>query len=154
MSEAEDKTHLRQTFFSFKGELETFEEPISPRELKKYNKSLLEIEKRRSQAGVCPYCLYWGTLDKFSILNQDKSLSKMLECPDCGATMRFRTTQHFFRGFEEYCKWYWDTIFSKEKYGEKRKIQHEKVKERVKILGFSDMFWQEYRRRKAERSNT
>jgi len=93
--------------------------------------------------------MYVSTLDKFSQLNAKKEVMKMYQCPDC--PQRFKKVDNLLmvdKGPSEYSEWFWDQVFTFKCYS---RVSWEKLKKRVRELGFSDTFWEVWRKRKEAR---
>jgi len=131
---------FKQAFWDKHGIMRKMEETMTAEQIKNYGSSLKELENRKSIRAVCPFCLYVGTLDKFTVLRDNKKIQVNLECPECGAGMKEKTTKIFDKGPVEYSIWFWTKFYlSFEK--EKKKFVFDSVKKVVRRNGFSTLFW-------------
>lgn len=114
--------------------------------------SLKAFDKMGKKRAVCPYCTYIGTMDKFAILGKTYMLSARFTCPSCNQTMLKRTLSVFDRGPEEYSKWFWES-FSIDKKMHRNRFRFEAIKKTIRELGFGDVFWGEWKKRKEKQKS-
>lgn len=142
---------FKQAYWDDHGIMRELDEEMTAEQIKNWGKAQIEIEKRKHVRAVCPFCLYVGTLDKFTTFNKDKKIAIMLECPECGAGMREKTTKVFDKGPMEYSKWFWSKFYLSFKH-EKEKLIFESVKRVVREFGFTHIFWNVQKALKAKYS--
>ena len=70
---------FKQAFWDKHGIMRKMEETMTAEQIKNYGSSLKELENRKSIRAVCPFCLYVGTLDKFTVLRDNKKIQVNLE---------------------------------------------------------------------------
>ena len=100
--------------------------------------------------GVCPYCLYEGVWADFAKKLPDQSLSKMMECPYCGAIMNQKTLKKYDDCTAyEYGEWFWICWYGWESFKDKVRSHFPRIKRRVRELRISNEFWDAWRNVKA-----
>lgn len=131
----------KQTFFGKNGTIDDTTDP-TPAQLKRHNRYIREIERRRRIRAVCPWCTHTTTLDKFTKQTASHDTAKNVECPRCYQGMTVKTTRIFDEyGPDGYSRWFWEQIFKWKGY---EKMDFDHVKSTVKRLGFNQTFWDIY----------
>jgi hypothetical protein len=138
--------------FGEKGKLVSVYEGMDHTERERLIKSMKIIDEYSGLVASCPWCLYIGTLDQFTRINEKTgAINTLFECPDCYQNMKQNTTIVFDEGPKVYSEWFWEQVFTYHQY---ERISWDKIKRRVKIIGFDEDFWEEYWRHKHRRKNT
>jgi len=135
--------------FGDDGELVREIDGMSPRVRKKYIQT--EQEKRRmAKVDVyCPFCLYRGVEANFANVNMKTGeMYKTYTCPECMQNMKPKTLEVVARGAREYSEWFWSQVYSFKGHG---RMSWDKVKDRVKVMGIAEVFWEVWKEMKAEK---
>lgn len=93
----------------------------------------------------CPFCLYRAKVSKFLVSTKKGISHSMAKCPSCNNGMRMRSLT-MKSSIEGYAKWVFDYSLS----GFWQKCPYKKWSERLKALGWSRRFWDEYKKLKGE----
>ena len=112
----------------------------------------LNLEERKKTKVMCPWCLYLGGLDEFTVYLKRGKKGKIrispfkARCPDCYGGFYIKTLLKIAKmNFKEYCYWYWDRIFCWNSY---EKVEHVFEKRKKRMYHFSkenrDKFWKVY----------
>lgn len=123
---------------------------LMPREVQ------LSLEERKKTKVMCPWCLYLGGLDEFTVYLKRGKKGKIrissykARCPDCYGGFYIKTLLKIAKmNFEEYCYWYWDRIFCWNAY---EKVEHSLEKRKKRMYCFSkenrNKFWEVYHKYK------
>jgi hypothetical protein len=109
-----------------------------------------ELNRRKNIRVVCPWCLNATTADKFTQINyRTYKPYKTFVCSECGQRMKESTAFIVDKlGPEGYSEWLWENVFSFKAY---EKVKWEILKERVRDMGFEDVFWETWRTMKGSR---
>lgn len=138
-----------QTMFTESGDVSETVAGLTAAQQRRYVKMIAELKERERQRATCPWCMYRGTLREFSKVNTKFDVLKNVECPECGQGMKERTSRLVDDlGPEDYSEWLWDQVFSWRAY---EKVSWEKLKAGVRAMGFSNVFWDTWRRKKGLR---
>jgi hypothetical protein len=123
----------KQTQFALDGELIINQKVID-------DNTPIEALINSSNFWICPFCL--ETSNKFIIENKG-----LIKCPNCSNLMKLKTLL-FVKDCsnEEYAKW----VFNYRLSGFFKKINFEKWISKMKELGMSYEFWEEYKKLKGD----
>jgi transcription elongation factor Elf1 len=95
----------------------------------------------------CPFCLYYGRLDTFILID---SKDYRLKCPECENVMLMKTLKGMTRmtksKIQAYAKWCYTYALA----GFWNKVNRPIWNERLKQYGWTGIFWSTYRRLKGE----
>lgn len=96
---------------------------------------------------TCPFCLSWLPLNAFIISTKKGYHQSLGKCKACGQGMKLKTIFTLGKGTPEaYAKFVVEyppgAFFEKVKQG----LGFERWKARLKLMGWSQRFWEEYRR--------
>lgn len=108
-----------------------------------------ELAEMANYRAVCPWCLFVSTRDRFADLNADGSIAKLLRCPECGQQMKVQTSLRVDGGPEAYSIWFWEQVVS---FKNRDRVSWDKLKARVREMGFEYEFWNAYRKVKSSHS--
>ena len=139
-----------QTMFGKDGELVKDIDGMPPRVRKKYVESKREIIRRSGIETYCPFCLYHGVASDYTKINRKTGeIYKTNECPECTQRFNDKTIVIVSKGAQKYSEWFWEQVYSYKGHG---RMSWEKIKDRLKIMGIADIFWDEWKKAKAERA--
>lgn len=92
---------------------------------------------------TCPFCLYNDSLHKFQVRIKKGYSKKRFKCPDCGQVMQKKTLCKVMN-VKEFANYIVDNIG----FGIWKRISFNKFKKRLKDMGHSYEFWEEYKKAK------
>jgi len=130
---------MSQTEFTDKG-LVSIDDNLTDLERRRRHRSVAKIQKFSNIRAVCPYCLYFGTLDEFKSLTRAHIVAQRLKCPSCNEKMSKKLSEYFDNvSREEYSEWFWKEIYFFKGY---ERMDLDNVISIVKDLEFTEPFWE------------
>ena len=94
---------------------------------------------------LCPFCLHEGHIAQFEFKTPKGKISKMAKCPECHNKMRKQTLTEPMTPRQ-----YASFIFFYALSGFWKKVNFRQFNERLRALGISYEFWQEYKKLKGK----